>query len=101
MAAAGTSDRLHIAGVAALAGVKRHTIDVHRKRGTMPEPDGMDGRRPWWHADTVYAWLRERPVRGQRRAGTTTEHAAAGRLGAHVRWHEATGRTDDECPHCG
>ena len=60
-----TDDQLTVDEIAVRAGVKPDTIRHHRHRGTMPEPDGILGKTPWWHRATGEKWLAERPGMGR------------------------------------
>jgi len=46
-------DRLFDADVAAAIGVTQSTIRQHLRRGSMPKPDGFEGRRRWWRRSTI------------------------------------------------
>jgi predicted DNA-binding transcriptional regulator AlpA len=64
---AATTDQLTARDVAELAGVQVSTIAAHRKRGTIPPPDGRLGDTYWWRHSTIEAWLSTRRRQGQRR----------------------------------
>lgn len=50
-----------LSGIAAVLHVERVTVDTWRHRGRtghpFPEPDKLEGRRPWWLWSTVAAWV--------------------------------------------
>lgn len=56
--------------VAIHTGLSYESVRTYRKVGRMPQPDGMDGNRPWWRPATIRAWDRPastgRPRRSQR-----------------------------------
>lgn len=56
-------DRLFDADVAVAIGVTQSTIRQHLRRGSMPRPDGFEGRRRWWRRSTIERWamVRRRP----------------------------------------
>jgi len=55
--------------VAAMIGVSIETIKMHRKKGTMPEPDHVYGVTPLWKASTIRAWDKTRNKRYDNRKG--------------------------------
>ena len=60
------ADQLDLTAFAARAGIKPGTIYGYHSTGRLPQPDGWLGRTPWWWADTVDAWLTNRPGQGWR-----------------------------------
>lgn len=46
--------------VASQIGRSGSALKSLRKRGRFPSPDGHDGRSPWWHPETVKAWIATR-----------------------------------------
>lgn len=59
------TEQLTMSDVAELAGITPKSLARQRLRRAVPEPDGMLGRTPWWHRETIEAWLASRPRRGQ------------------------------------
>lgn len=57
--------RLRVAHLLSLFGVSRTTLYSGMNFGRYPEPDGKDGRLPYWNTETVRRWLEE----GGRRIG--------------------------------
>lgn len=53
--------------IAAHIGVRTDTVRSYRKHGLLPEPDLVEGRRPYWFADTVRAWVARRPGHRKKR----------------------------------
>lgn len=43
--------------VARLVGVSSRAIQMHRQRGTIPEPDAHVGRTPVWFRTSIDRWL--------------------------------------------
>lgn len=58
-------EQLDITAVARLAGVEPRSISRYRQRGSIPEPDGVIGRSPWWYRSTIEHWLATRPSSGR------------------------------------
>lgn len=52
------------------------------------------------HDRQVHDWWEHAGQTVARRAKATEAQRAAGVVGAHRRWHVATGKTDPQCPHC-
>ncbi|MEU7178405.1 MULTISPECIES: helix-turn-helix transcriptional regulator [Streptomyces] len=46
--------------IAARLQVQPDTVRAYRKHGLLPEPDLVEGGRPYWFADTVRAWAARR-----------------------------------------
>ena len=59
------------AKIAELLGVDVKTVHKYRSRGDMPEPDEHVGRTPVWTAETIHAWLNDRPGHGWRKGKTS------------------------------
>jgi hypothetical protein len=55
--------------VADLIGVTLETIKMHRKNGTMPDPDHVYGVTPLWKPATIRAWDNTRNKRYDNRKG--------------------------------
>lgn len=55
-----TREQLSRLAVAERLGLQPKTLDTYRRRGIMPEPDGMIGRSPWWYSDTITSWDKKR-----------------------------------------
>lgn len=51
--------RLRVANMISLFGISRGTFYAGMKSGRYPEPDGKDGRLPYWNTETVRRWLEE------------------------------------------
>jgi predicted DNA-binding transcriptional regulator AlpA len=66
-------DRLFDADVAAIIGVTQSTIRQHIRRGSMPAPDGFDGRKRWWSRSTIERWACERRRPGNPNFGAPTD----------------------------
>ncbi|HET6635001.1 MAG TPA: MarR family transcriptional regulator [Streptomyces sp.] len=47
--------------IAAHIRVKPDPVRSYRKHGLLPDPDLVEGGRPFWFADTVRAWVARRP----------------------------------------
>ncbi|MFI7098586.1 helix-turn-helix transcriptional regulator [Streptomyces sp. NPDC050161] len=47
--------------IAAHIRVQPDTVRSYRKNGLLPDPDLVEGGRPYWLADTVRAWAARRP----------------------------------------
>lgn len=60
-AAAAVDVQMDRAAVAARCGFKAANIDTYQRRGSMPPPDGVLGRSPWWWSSTIERWIAERP----------------------------------------
>lgn len=78
--AAGVDVQMDRAAVARRAGLKVTSIDTYQRRGSIPPPDGMLGRSPWWWSSTIERWLADRPGVGsepghQRNAHQRRVHA--------------------------
>ncbi len=52
--------RLRVANMMSLLGVSRTTLYGGINSGRYPEPDGKDGRIPFWNTETVRTWLERR-----------------------------------------
>ncbi|WP_407565046.1 helix-turn-helix transcriptional regulator [Streptomyces sp. 184] len=53
--------------IAAHIGVQTETVRSYRKHGMLPKPDLVEHGKPYWHPDTVHAWVARRPSsRGRR-----------------------------------
>lgn len=52
--------------IAAHISVRPDTVRSYRKHGLLPDPDSVHGGRPYWHADTIRAWVARRPSHRQR-----------------------------------
>jgi len=65
-------DRLFDADVATLVGVTQSTIRQHIRRGSMPMPDGFDGRRRWWSRVTIERWASNRRRPGNPNFGSNS-----------------------------
>ncbi len=48
---------LRVANLMSLFGVSRTTLYAGVNAGRYPEPDGKDGRLPYWNTETIRAWL--------------------------------------------
>ena len=58
--------KVRSAEVAARIGVSYASFRRMRCRpGYAPEPDGYDGRSPWWYIATIEEWKKTRPTRGK------------------------------------
>jgi predicted DNA-binding transcriptional regulator AlpA len=44
---------LHVCHLMHLLHCSRQTIYTRVRQGTLPKPDGMDGRRPFWNTKTI------------------------------------------------
>ncbi|KPC65012.1 helix-turn-helix transcriptional regulator [Streptomyces chattanoogensis] len=53
--------------IAAHIQVQPDTVRSYRKHGLLPEPDLVEGGKPYWFADTVRAWVARRPGHRGRR----------------------------------
>ncbi|ARZ70032.1 MarR family transcriptional regulator [Streptomyces albireticuli] len=53
--------------IAAHIGVQTDTVRTYRKHGMLPAPDLTEGGKPYWFADTIRAWVAERPGNRSRR----------------------------------
>ena len=51
--------RLRVANLLSLFAVSRTTLYAGINSGRYPEPDGRDGRLPYWNTETVRRWLEE------------------------------------------
>jgi predicted DNA-binding transcriptional regulator AlpA len=93
-AAVMSGERLSGPQVAARLGITPEAVRQQVRRGTMPPPDGLQGRRAWWLASTIDAWAAVRPRAGQRRELWTPERrrAHSRRMGGSG---EPTGRRAD------
>lgn len=49
--------RLRVAHMMSLLGISRTTLYAGINSGRYPEPDGKDGRLPYWNTETVRRWL--------------------------------------------
>jgi DNA-binding transcriptional MerR regulator len=47
--------------IAAHIRVRTDTVRSYRKHGLLPPPDVVEGRRPFWYADTIRTWSALRP----------------------------------------
>lgn len=52
--------RLRVANMMSLFGISRTTLYSGMNTGRYPEPDGRDGRLPYWNTETVRRWLEDR-----------------------------------------
>jgi len=52
--------RLRVANMMSLFGVSRTTLYAGMNSGRYPEPDGRDGRLPYWNTETARRWLEEK-----------------------------------------
>jgi hypothetical protein len=58
------------AEIAAHIRVQVDTVRSYRKNGHLPEPDVVEGGKPFWYADTIRSWNARRPGnRGRRDPG--------------------------------
>lgn len=58
------------ADIAAHIRVQVDTVRSYRKHGHLPDPDVVEGGKPFWYADTIRAWSARRPGnRGRRNPG--------------------------------
>ncbi|UQA91201.1 helix-turn-helix transcriptional regulator [Streptomyces halobius] len=53
--------------IAAHIQVQPETVRSYRKHGHLPEPDLVQGGKPYWFADTIRAWGAQRPGGRHRR----------------------------------
>jgi predicted DNA-binding transcriptional regulator AlpA len=51
--------RLRVANVMSLFGISRSTLYSGVNSGRYPQPDGKDGRLPYWNTETLRRWLKE------------------------------------------
>ncbi len=65
-------------GVAAMVGIGVPSVDKYMQRGSIPKPDGVLGRSPWWYTSTIVKWDRDRPRRGY----SVETHKRAAKQGA-------------------
>ena len=49
--------RLRVANVIALLGISHSTLYAGIQSGRYPQPDGYDGRMPYWENETILALL--------------------------------------------
>lgn len=49
--------RLRIANLMALLSISHQTLYTRIRNGEVPQPDGHDGRRPFWRTSTISAYL--------------------------------------------
>lgn len=63
-AASAVDVQLDRAAVAAKCGLAVTSIDTYQRRGSIPPPDGVIGRSPWWWSSTISAWMETRPSVG-------------------------------------
>ena len=49
--------RLRVNNLMSLFGVSRTTLYTGINGGRYPEPDGKDGRIPYWNTETIRVWL--------------------------------------------
>lgn len=54
--------RLRVAHLLSLFSVSRTTLYNGISSGRYPEPDGKDGRMPYWNTETIRRWLEGNPV---------------------------------------
>jgi hypothetical protein len=47
--------------IAAHISVQPDTVRSYRKHGLLPPPDHVEGGKPYWFADTIRAWVAQRP----------------------------------------
>lgn len=50
--------RLRVAHVMSLLGISHSTLYAGIKSGRYPQPDGRDGKLPFWNTATIAAFLR-------------------------------------------
>lgn len=53
-------ERLYGRDVATFTGLSWDTVRTYRRTGVLPEPDGLDGHRPWWRQTTIEQWDQSR-----------------------------------------
>lgn len=58
--------RLRVANMMSLLGVSRATLYVGMSSGRYPEPDGKDGRIPYWNTETIKRWLEDGNTGGKK-----------------------------------
>jgi hypothetical protein len=63
----GRGRRLDSTAAAELLGVTRRTVVSYVWRGTLPPPDGKDGRHLWWYEQTLLNWQAGAAGRKRRR----------------------------------
>lgn len=71
------TEQLTIPDIAERLGLSVSAVRAHRQRGTLPAPDGLLGRTPFWWATTIAAWMASRRPRGRPADTWTPEHRAA------------------------
>ncbi|WEH41751.1 MarR family transcriptional regulator [Streptomyces sp. NBC_01218] len=59
--------------IAAHIRVLPDTVRSYRKHGFLPEPDRVEGGRPYWFADTVRHWVACRPSNRRHRRARSVE----------------------------
>lgn len=53
--------------IAAHIKVQPDTVRSYRKHGLLPVPDHVESGKPYWHPDTIRAWVANRPGNRSRR----------------------------------
>ncbi|GAA3722069.1 hypothetical protein GCM10023082_19790 [Streptomyces tremellae] len=53
--------------IAAHIRVQPDTVRSYRKHGLLPSPDHVENGKPYWFADTIRAWVANRPGNRGRR----------------------------------
>jgi hypothetical protein len=57
--------KLYYEDLSELTGATVESLRRQKLRGALPDPDGHDGRRPFWFASTARTWVKNRPGRGR------------------------------------
>ena len=53
--------RLRVAHLLSIFGVSHSTLYAGMRRQRYPEPDGADGRMPYWFTETIRSFLNAKP----------------------------------------